>query len=193
MHMYNLLLANFHKHVNLDEDEQHALISRLKPKTYKRKEKVLYAGDTCKAVSFVVKGCLRMYHTDDDGNEHIVNFFAENWWAADVDSFYSQKPAFYTIEALEDTEVFRLGIDALEELYNLSPKFERFFRILTQNGFVIYQRRMTSAMSLPAIERYHHFQKLFPDLEQRIAQKYIASYLGITPEFLSKIRKKNEV
>ena len=117
-------------------------------------------------------------------------FFAESWWAADVASLYSQKSAFYAIDALEDTDVLRLGIDSLEELYSFSPKFERFFRILTQNGFVIYQRRMTSAMSRPAIDRFHNFQKLFSDLEQRIAQKYIASYLGITPEFLSTMKKE---
>jgi len=188
--MYDLILANFARHVNLNEDEQQAVIDRLQPKTYQRREKVLNAGGICKAISFVVKGCLRMYHTDDDANEHIVNFFAESWWAADVASLYSQKPAFYAIDALEDTDVLRLGIGALEELYSFSPKFERFFRILTQNGFVVYQRRMSWAISRPAKDRYHYFQKLFPDLEQRIAQKYIASYLGITPEFLSTMKKQ---
>lgn len=188
--MYDLILANFARHVHLNEDEQQAVISRLQPKTYRRKERVLNAGDTCKAVAFVVKGCLRLYHTDDSGNDHIVNFFAESWWAADVASLYSQKPAFYAIDTLEDTDILRLGIDALEELYCFSPKFERFFRILTQNGFVNYQRRMTSAMSQPAKDRYHNFQKIFPDLEQRIAQKHIASYLGITPEFLSTMKKE---
>ena len=103
--MYEMILENFAKHVSLDISETEALLLRLKPKEFKRKEQVLQAGNVCKSVSFVCKGCLRIYHIDENGKDHTTHFFPENWWASDVASFYSQKPSFYAIDALENSSV----------------------------------------------------------------------------------------
>ncbi len=189
--MYDLILANFAMHISLDAVETAHVLSQLQHKMVKKNATLLSSGEICKAIYFVNKGCLRIFNIDKEGEEHIISFCPENWWAVDISSFSGQIPAFYTISALEDTEVFYLSYTALEQLYLQVPKFERFFRILTQNGFNLYQRRITSNLSKTAEERYTQFQKQYPKLEQRIAQKHIASYIGITPVFLSIIRKRN--
>ncbi|TDQ08898.1 CRP-like cAMP-binding protein [Pedobacter metabolipauper] len=178
-------------HIVLDPEEIAYVKSKLQSKTVKKKSLLSEAGDICRNIYFVNKGCLRVFNTDKDGEEHNILFCPENWWAADLASFSGQTPAFYSIDTLEDTEVLYFSYSALEQLYIKIPKFERFFRILTQNGFSLYQRRMTANLSRSAEERYERFQKQYPKLEQRIAQKHIASFLGITPVFLSMIRKKN--
>ena len=188
--MYDLILANFAMHISLNADETGHVKSRLQHKAIKKNTALLNSGEICRAIYFVNKGCLRIFNTDKDGEDHIISFCPENWWAVDISSFSEQKPAFYAISALEDSEVFYLTFDALEKLYIEVPKFERFFRILTQNGFNLYQRRITSNLSKTAEQRYMQFQKQYPKLEQRIAQKHIAGYLGITPVFLSMIRGK---
>ncbi len=151
---------------------------------------LLATGEICRNLYFVDEGCLRVFNRDKEGLEHVVLFCTENWWAADMTSFSGQVPAYYNISALEDTALFYFSYPALEQLYADVPKMERFFRILAQNGFSLYQRRVNSIISRSAEERYLQFQQLYPKLEQRIAQKYIASYLGITPVFLSMIRKR---
>jgi len=188
--MYELIFANFELHIKLDTAETEQIKSRLQYKTIKKKTELLSRGSISRNIYFVNKGCLRIFNVDGDGVEHNVSFCPENWWAVDISSFSHQTPAFYNIDALEDTEVFYLSYSALEELYVQIPKLERFFRILTQNGFHLYQQRITSNLSKSAEERYGRFQKQYPKLEQRIAQKHIASYLGITPVFLSMIRRK---
>lgn len=188
--MFDLILSNIAKHVNLTNAETKAFLTFLQPKTIKRKAILLSAGDVCKAIYFVSNGCLRIYHTDEGGTDHVSLFAPEDWWAVDMYSFYTKTPAFYAIDALEDTEVLQLTEHNLEQLYLQIPKFERFFRILFQNGFIMYQQRITLSQSLTAEERYARFNELYPHLEQRIAQKQIASYLGITPVFLSMLRRK---
>ncbi|HEY1202553.1 MAG TPA: Crp/Fnr family transcriptional regulator [Niastella sp.] len=188
--MYELILSNFAKHISLTAPETEYVTSLLDHQVIKKNTFVLKSGDICRNFYFVTKGCLRMFNTDEKGREHVVTFAPENWWAVELSSFYSHGPAFYSIAALEDTEVFYLTQQALETLYEQVPKFERFFRIFLQNGIVLYQRRMTAVLSLSAEDRYLRFRKLYPGLEQRIAQKHIASYLGITPVFLSMLRKR---
>ncbi|WP_184547909.1 Crp/Fnr family transcriptional regulator [Mucilaginibacter sp. FT3.2] len=189
--MYQLIFANFAMHVTLDIAETELIKAKLQYKVVKRKTELLRVGAICRNIYFVNKGCLRTFNTDNEGLEHNIMFCPENWWAVDIASFAGQTPAFYTISALEETEVFYLSYSILEELYAQVPKLERFFRILTQNGFYLYQQRITSNLSKSAEERYELFQQQYPQLEQRIAQKQIASYLGITPVFLSMIRKRN--
>jgi CRP-like cAMP-binding protein len=188
--MYELIFANFALHVKLDDAEIEHIKSCLQHKIIKKKAGLLNAGIICRNIYFVNKGCLRIFNIDNDGEEHNISFCPQNWWAVDISSFSHQSPAFYNIDALEDTDVFYLSYSVLEELYVQIPKLERFFRILTQNGFHLYQQRITSNLSKSAEERYEQFQKQYPKLEQRIAQKHIASYLGITPVFLSMIRRK---
>ena len=191
MDQYDFILANFAMHIALDAAETAHVKLVLQFKTVKKNTVLLASGKVCKKIYFVNKGCLRIFNTDKEGDDPNLSFFPENWWGVGISSFAGQTPAFYTISALEDTEVFYLSHTALEQLYRDVPKFERFFRILTQNGFNLYQRRITSNLSKTAEERYAHFQKQYPKLEQRIAQKHIASYLGITPVFLSMIRGRN--
>ena len=188
--MFEFILENLALHVTLDEAEQRLVKSDLQLTTIKKNKVLLSPGEICRNIYFVNKGCLRMYHTDKQGVEHNISFCPENWWAVDIASFSNQSPSFYAIAALQETELFYLSYSALEKLYLQVPKLERFFRILTQNGFNLYQRRITSALSKTAEERYLVFRKQYPGLEQRIAQKQIASYLGITPIFLSRLRKK---
>ena len=188
--MYESILDNFAKHVSLNEEERTFLLDSLEFREYKKKDKVLVAGAIAKELNFVVEGCLRIYHVDETGKEHSVSFFPEGWWATDLESFYARTPSFYAIDALEDSKILALSHNKIDKLYELSPKFERFFRILTQNGFIIYQRRVTAALFRSAEARYRNFKNLFPTLENRISKKHIASYLGITPEFLSVLRKQ---
>ncbi len=188
--MFELILANFTLHIKLNAAEKEHVQSALQIKTVTRNKVLLREGEICRNIYFVNLGCLRIYHTDMEGIEHNISFFPENWWAVDIASFSHQTPAFYSIAALEDAELYFLSYSALEKLYLEVPKLERFFRILTQNGFNLYQRRITSALSKTAEERYLMFRKLYPGLEQRIAQKHIASYLGITPIFLSRLRQR---
>ena len=188
--MNESILNNFEKHISLDASEIEYVQSLLVSKKVKKNTVLLQTGDISRYIYFVVKGCLRMYNTDDKGLQHIVTFAPEGWWSVDLSSFHSGRPAFYTIDALEDTEVLFLSNESVETLYEKVPKFERFFRIFFANALVLYQRRMTALISRPAEERYLLFQKLYPGLEQRIAQKHIAAYLGITPVFLSMLRKR---
>ncbi|MBB6130816.1 CRP-like cAMP-binding protein [Mucilaginibacter lappiensis] len=184
------MLTNFALHVTLYKAEQSLIQSALQVKTIKKNKVLLSSGEVCRNIYFINRGCLRIYHTDKHGAEHNNSFCPENWWAVDIASFSHQSPAFYAIAALEDTELFYLSHSALEKLYLEVPKLERFFRILTQNAFNLYQRRITYALSKTAEERYLAFCKQYPGLEQRVAQKQIASYLGITPIFLSRLRKQ---
>ncbi len=189
--MFDFILANFALHITLNATEQAHVTAALQHKTVAKNEVLLEPGKICRNIYFVNKGCLRIFNTDKEGLEHNILFQPENWWAVDLASFSGQSPAFYSISALEPTEVLYLSYQALELLYINVPKLERFFRILTQNGFSFFQRRINYNLSKTAEERYAMFQKQYPKLEQRIAQKHIASYLGITPVFLSIIRGRN--
>jgi len=189
--MFDFILANFAMHIQLNATETARLCNELQIIEVKKNEVLLDAGNICRNIYFVDKGCLRLFYRDKGGDEHNILFCPENWWAADMASFSAQTPAFYHIAALEETQVFYLSSAILEELYIEIPKLERFFRILSQNGFSFFQRRINSNLSQPAEERYARFQRQYPGLEQRIAQKHIAAYLGITPVFLSMIRSKH--
>ena len=191
--MHELILSNFAMHIALDPEEQDQALALLQQKTVTKRSFLLLPGDIDRNIYFVNRGCLRMFYMDKDGQEHNICFYPENWWACDIVSFFKEKPAVNAIQALEDTEVCYLSLTRLEELFVKVPKFERFFRILTQNGFELYQRRITSNLSKPAEERYLEFRKRYPGLEQRIAQKHIAAYIGITPAFLSMMRKERQL
>ncbi|MDP4264902.1 MAG: Crp/Fnr family transcriptional regulator [Bacteroidota bacterium] len=186
----DLILQNIAKHIQLDEKEIDYFTSLLTQKTIKRKGFLLKEGEICGYESFINSGCLRTYSIDNKGVEHIVMFAVEDWWTGDLYSFLTQTPASFTIDALEDTEVLQISKANLEKLYYDVPGFERFFRIMLQNAFIAQQQRINQTLAFTAEERYLHFIHKFPQLEQRIPQKQVAAYLGITPEFLSMLRKK---
>ncbi|RFZ91006.1 Crp/Fnr family transcriptional regulator [Mucilaginibacter conchicola] len=191
--MHQLILKNFALHIALAPHEQEQALTLFQIKEVKKRTWLLNAGETDRYIYFVKSGCLRMFYTDKSGEEHNIGFYPENWWVCDIVSFFNQKPSANAIQALEDCEVYYTSLSQLEQLFREIPKFERFFRILTQNGFELYQRRITSQLYKTAEERYIEFRKRYPGLEQRIAQKQIASYLGITPAFLSMMRKESGV
>lgn len=186
----DLILKNISRHIRLDEAEKDFFVSLLRVKHLKRKEVLFREGEVAGFECFVNKGCLRTYSIDPKGTEHIVMFAIEDWWTSDLYSFLTKTPATFTIDALEESEVLQLSREGIEQLYERVPKFERFFRIMFQNAYLAQQQRINQNLSQPAEERYLRFIAKYPQIEQRVPQKQIASYLGITPEFLSMLRKK---
>lgn len=187
--MYNTLFSNIAKHVTLTKEEMEAIQHHVQYKHVRKNETLLEEGAYCRHLYFVVKGCLRLFAYDGH-HETTVLFAPENWWMSDIESFTHNKPSIFCIEALEDAELISIEYQDWQRLMEKVPKVERFFRILFQHAFALYQRRMNLILSKDARERYAWFGKQYPKLELRIAQKYIASYLGITTVFLSNIRKK---
>jgi len=157
-------------------------------KKFKKKEFILREGTVCHFEAFIIKGCVKSYFTSEDGDETIINFATENWWIGDLASFTSQKVSYLNFEALEDTEVFVIERQQKELLFQKIPAFERMFRLLVQRALVELQQRYFYATSKTAKERYLWFIEKYPTLIIRLPQYQIARYLGITPEFLSKIR-----
>jgi len=191
--MSALILSNFALHITLAPEEQEQVLALLQRKTVPKRSILLRPREVERHIYFVNQGCLRMYHIDKGGQEHNLCFYPENWWACDIVSFFKAKAATHSIQALEDTELYYFTLPDLEKLFNQIPRFERFFRILTQNGFDMFQRRVTSNLSKTAEQRYREFRGHYPGLEQRISQKHIASYLGITAGFLSMMRKAKDL
>lgn len=188
--MYDRIINNVNRFINLDDKELKLFTSLLSIKKYKRKEMLLRNGEVAKYELFIVSGGVKNYTIDNNGFEHISMFALEDWWTGDMASFTTQTPTIFNIEALEDTEVLQISKPNLELLFDKIPKFERFFRILYQRSLTTYIERNNQNISFTAEERYLTFIKKYPKFEQRISQKNIASYLGITPEFLSVLRRK---
>lgn len=183
------LVAHFQQYVPLDETEIELLEGRVSFRKIKRKQMILQEGFVCKHYSFVVSGCFKMYGVDDKGYEHNIQFAAEGDWIADIGSFHSKKPSKLFIEALEPAEILQIEIQDLYFLYNNIPKLNRIFKVIIENKFVELQNRVLQNFSSTAEQRYLSFLEQYPNLANRLPNTQIASYLGITPEFLSKIRK----
>ena len=184
------LLNYINNHIQLNSTEQLLLAEKIKLRKYLKGQYLVQNGDVCKYESFVLAGSLKTFYIDTEGQEHVVMFAIENWWASDMGSFVTQTPADYNLQCLENTTVAQLHYDDLEQLYISIPKLERFFRIIIQKAYVASQKRLINNFSMPAKERYLLFRKQYPTIEQRVPQYMIASYLGITKEFLSKIRSQ---
>jgi CRP-like cAMP-binding protein len=187
--MYERIQRNIAKHISLTEAEFRHFSSLLKRQHLERKEQLLVPGRVCWFEGFVESGCLRVYFTDQQGSDHVLHFAPEDWWFADIDSFVSQQPAVFGIDALERSDVLLIDKKSKESLYATVPKFERLFRIMTQRAHVALQRRLIAGMHLTAEERYLAFRQQYPQLERRLPQHQVAAYLGICPEFLSRIRR----
>lgn len=188
--MNDFILQNISRHIQLTADEIEFFNSILKPRSLRKRQYLLQAGDVCIHETFVTKGLLRAYTVDKTEQTHIAMFAMEGWWISDMYSFLTGTPATQHIDALEDSEVLCIEKGDLERLYERVPKFDKFFRILLQNAFVANQQRAMASISQTAEELYLNFVKKYPSLEQRIPQVQIASYLGITPETLSRIRRQ---
>jgi CRP-like cAMP-binding protein len=186
----DLLLSNVSKHISLTAEETDFLTPLLRSKSLAPGEFLLREGQICKYESFVTKGCLKTYYQDENGFEHIIDFSIEEWWADDLYSLLTQTASKSSIRAIEPTDVLQISKSDLELLYNKIPKFERFFRILFQNAYITQREQINQTLATSAEGRYRMFLKKKPYAEKRFAQKDIASYLGVTPQFLSTLKKK---
>ncbi|TNE68191.1 Crp/Fnr family transcriptional regulator [bacterium] len=184
------LIYYINKWVSITSDEEAKIISAFELKSAAKKELMLEPGEVCEYIYFITKGAMRSYFVDDKGNEHIFQIRLENGWISDLESFFTQRKSNYYLEALEDVEVLRISSSRLEALYEEVPKLERYFRILFQKAYINSLERLNATMWDSAIERYNDLVKEQSDIFQRVPLVYIASYLGITPESLSRIRKK---
>ncbi|MFL5772348.1 MAG: Crp/Fnr family transcriptional regulator [Flavisolibacter sp.] len=187
--MYELLFQKFDEKVELTDKEKEVCRSFFTPKKLRKKQYLLQEGDVCKFIAFVEKGFMRSYTIDEKGNEHIMQFAFEGWWIADQLSFLTGEISAYNIDALEDCELLLLSRQAEEQMMQSVPKLERYFRILLQKSLINTQRRLAGTLSLTAEERYNDLIISCPTIQQRVPQHMMASYLGITPETLSRIRK----
>jgi len=188
--MHELLKANIGRHVSLTQTEMEQFGNLFEVRSFKRKEYLLREGEVCLYEGFVIKGLFRVYHLDNNGFEQILYFAPEDWWVADIDSFTNEKQSDLFIEALEDSEVLLISKKDKELAYENIPKIEKLFRIMTQKTHVSLQRRMVGNLSQTADQRYLEFIEKYPRLYNRLSNIQIAAYLGISHEFLSKIRKK---
>jgi len=188
--MYEVYFEHFNKKVPLTEAEQSLIKSRLAVKKIRKKQYLLQEGDICKTVAFVEKGLLRSYTVDENGGEHIMQFAVEGWFISDLYSFLTGEPATYNIEAVEDAELVMINKSAYDELLTKCAKYEKFSRILITGAYIALQKRINSLMSFTLEERYETFMKQYPEIAQRVPQHMIASYIGLTPETLSRVRKR---
>jgi CRP-like cAMP-binding protein len=188
--MTELLKQNINNHISLSEKEMEEFCNLFQQKEIKKKNFLLRKGEICKFEGFVTKGIFRVYHIDKNGAEQILYFAIENWWITDIDSFTNEKPSQLFIEALEDSEVLLISKKDKEFAYAHLSKIEKLFRVMTQKTHVALQRRMIDNLSKTADQRYLDFIERYPQLQQRLSNLQIAAYLGISHEFLSKIRNK---
>lgn len=184
------LISYFSNHLPLNDEEITYLKTVVKERKVRRRQFLLQEGNICKHNSFVVEGCLRMYMVDDNGKEHNLQFAIENWWVIDMGSFYSDQPSRLNIEAMENSTILQINREDHFNLLVNYPKFNRIFRVLSENALIACQRRVMQNISSTAEQRYLDFLDRYPFLLNRISNVQIASYLGITPEFLSTIRKR---
>ena len=187
--MYDSLRAHIAKYIELSEEEFSRCTALFIPKKIRKKAFLLQEGDVCRHLAFVTEGCLRSYTVDPKGDEHVVQFAIEGWWISDLFSFLTGEPGVFYIDALENSEMLLIDRASYEKLCTDVPKFERFFRMILQNNYIATHRRISATLSMSAEEQYLRFVASFPDIVKRVSQLHIASYLGITPEALSRIRK----
>lgn len=184
------LIDYFESHLPLNEVEKSDVEKYFKERRIRRRQFILQEGDICKYNTFVVEGCFRMYTVDDKGKEHNLQFAIENWWIGDIGSFHSEKPSRLNIEAIENSVIFQCKKEDQLKLFVHHPKFNQIFRVLSENAMASLQNRILQNISSTAEERYLDFVESYPHFFNRISNAQIASYLGVTPEFLSSIRKK---
>ena len=184
------LIAYIQRFITLTDNEIDIIKGTAVLRTYRKGHHIVQQGEICRHENFILEGCTKTYFIDDAGCEHVVMLAIENWWTADLGSLISRQPADYNVQCLEKTTVLQFSYEALEKLYQEVPTLERFFRIIIQKAFVATQKRIVLNHSMPAKERYLLFRQQYPQIEQRVPQYLIASYLGISKQFLSKIRSE---
>lgn len=188
--MTSLLKQNITSHISLSPDDTEAFCNLFEQKLIPKKRYLLREGEICRFEGFVTNGLFRVFHIDQNGFEQILYFAIENWWITDIDSFTNERPSQLFIEAIEDSTVLLISKKNKEYAYANLPQIEKLFRVMTQKTHVALQRRMIDNLSKTADQRYLDFIEKYPRISTRLTNLQIAAYLGISHEFLSKIRKK---
>ncbi|GJH40030.1 cAMP-binding protein [Capnocytophaga sp. HP1101] len=183
--MLTPLINTIEQILPLTAEEKDLLAESFSPRLYRKKQYILQEGDTCHYSYFVVNGCLRMYTIDEKGNLHIISFAAENSWISSMNSFYTETPSAFAIDALEDTTLLRIHRDDLYTLYRKGSRFNRIFRVLIERAFMALEQHVVHTVSTSVAQRYEYFAQSYPQLINRLPQTQIAAYLGITPVSLS--------
>ncbi|SEQ99589.1 Crp/Fnr family transcriptional regulator [Neolewinella agarilytica] len=190
---YNLLRENINSYLPLSDQDLSTISDFFTFREIKKKDFLLRGGKTCRFEGFVLGGCFRVFTLDQKGNEINLYFAVSGWWLMDIDSFMNQTPSDLYIQALEDSQVLLISKENKRKLYNSLPIVEKLFRIIFQKALVSWQRRLIRNHSMTAKERYFHFMDTYPDISARLSNKHLASYLGISHEFLSRIKNSNKV
>ena len=188
--LYGQLLETIQQKITLSGDEAEQVKQFFNPKKLRKRQYILNEGDICRNNVFVEKGLLRLFSVEENGYEQVVQFAAEGWWISDLNSFFSGEASVYNIEALEDSKVLLLSRESMENMMIKLPKMERYFRLLMQNHIVALQRRIIASLRYTAEEKYTRLMESIPTILSRVSQQHIASFLGMTPETLSRIRKQ---
>ncbi|WP_372775112.1 Crp/Fnr family transcriptional regulator [Mangrovibacterium sp.] len=189
MQQDNKLLYYINKWSNVTKEDEATIISAFEPVSIQKKKDLLVSGQVCDYLYFITKGCLRSFYIDAKGIEHVYQIRMDNNWIGDIDSYFTRQKSKYNIEALENSYLLRIPVDRLEQLFIEIPNLERYFRILFQKAYINALNRLSSTMWDTAIDRYNEMLKENPEIFQRVPLVHIASYLGITPESLSRIRR----
>jgi CRP-like cAMP-binding protein len=188
MEEFDVISKYIERHISLTNEEQEYFLSLLRIIKVKKKQLIVQPGFTCKYRSYVFNGSIRAYLVDNNANEHTIAFAIEDWWISDYNSYIFQQPATLFVEALEDAILIQLDYNAEQLLKETIPKFEKFFRIITERSFAFLQKRMLTNLSMTAEERYEEFMKSYSKIALRVPQYTLASYLGMSTEYLSKLR-----
>lgn len=189
--MIQKLFDGISKYTSLSKQDEKLISATLIQKTIRKKQFFLHENQVAKSVAFVTSGCLRSYSIDQNGFEHILQFAPPNWWITDMYSFILQKESHLNINALADTDILLLSREDQLMLFDAIPNLERYFRIITEKSLVNSHQRLLDNLSLTAKQRYLKFCEVYPTLINELPQKQIAAYIGITPEFLSKVRSES--
>ena len=183
-----LILETISRYITFTKEETDFFLSLLRQKKIRRKQFLYQEGDVCKYITFVNKGCLRTFAIDKSGIEHVFQFAIEGWWIGDIESLKNETPTMMNTDALEDSEILMISKYDMDLLYEKIPKYEHFSRMILENAYIAHQQRILQNICFSAAQRYEYFLEKYPQLSTRIPQNQIASYLGITPEFFSKMK-----
>jgi len=189
MSVENKLIYYIKKWTELSDRDESLILSAFEQISIRKKQNILIPEEVCKYLYFITLGCIRSYYIDSKGIEHIYQIRMDNNWISDLESFFSKSPSKFYIQTLEDSQILRISAEGLDELYRKVPNLERYFRVLFQKAYLNALKRLNATMWDSAVERYNEMLAEHPDMFQRVPLVYIASYLGITPESLSRIRR----